>query len=458
MKLVKTLIIAAAVALPLIGAAQNNVAEEVAWIVGDQPIWKSDIEEAYQAMLSSRSQIQGDPYCFVPEQLAIEKLYLHQADIDTVEVNDAQVMAEVDAQINAFMTQLGSREKMEEYFHKSQAEIRRTLLETVRNRNRVQQVQRELTKDVSATPKEVRKYYETLTDEDMPYIPLSVEVQLLQVNPIIQRQEVEDVKARLREMADKVNAGESDFSTLAILYSEDHASAMQGGEIGFMGRGQLDANYAATAFNLSDPKKASKVVESEYGYHIIQLIEKRGDRVNSRHILLTPKVSDHDLNEALVRLDSVRMDIVDKGLFNFEAAIGYISQDKDTRSNRGMMVNDQTGSTQFQMSELPQEIAMVVDTMAVGQISKPFVMKDLKHNRDVVCLVKLASRTEGHRANLSDDYQRIRQMYEAQLMQKTLDDWLEKKINETYVRIEDGWRDCNFAHKGWIKESASDKR
>ena len=276
-------------------SAQNNVAEEVAWVVGDQPIWKSEIEEQYNNMQYEKASIKGDPYCTIPEQMAIEKLYLHQADIDTITVPDASVMAEVDARLNFYIQQLGSKEKMEQYFRKSMPEMREAMVDMVRNSYRVRQVQQELTKNVKATPSDVRKFYDELPKDSVPYVPMQVEVQILTLNPVIPRQEIEDVKARLRDFADRVNSGEKEFSTLAILYSEDKETGMRGGETGFMGRAHLDPEYAAVAFNLSDPKKVSKIVESQYGYHIIQLIEKRGDRINTRHILLRPKVSENDL-------------------------------------------------------------------------------------------------------------------------------------------------------------------
>ena len=202
------------------------------------------------------------------------------------------------------------------------------------------------------------------------------------LNPVIPRQEIEDIKARLRDYSNRVTSGESDFSTLAILYSED-GSSVRGGEIGFMGRGNLDPEYAAVAFNLNDPKKVSKIVESQYGYHIIQLIEKRGDRINTRHILLRPKVSDEDINKAIVRLDSIRTDIVENK-FTFEEATAVISQDKDTRNNKGIMVNDKTGTIRFEMSDLPKEVANAVNQLNPGEISKPFKMRDPKSNKDIV--------------------------------------------------------------------------
>lgn len=431
--------------------AQNNIAEEVAWVVGDTPIYKSEIEEMYQQMQYERTPINGDPYCVIPEQIAIEKLFLHQADLDTVEVPESVVLQEVDSRINYLVSNLGSKEKVESYFRKSMPEIRESMADMRRNGYRVQEVQRSLTKSLKTTPSDVRRYFDKLPADSIPYVPLQVEAQIITINPIIPVQEIEDVKARLRDFTDRVNRGESEFSTLAILYSED-GSSVRGGEIGFMGRGQLVPEYAAVAFNLNDPKKVSKIVETQYGYHIIQLIEKRGDRINTRHILLRPKVADADLIKAVNRLDSVRADIVDHKKFTFEEAAPYISQDKDTRNSRGMMVNEKNGTPRFEMADLPQEVAKVVDTLKVGEISHPFIMKDPKRNRDIVAMVKLSSRIEPHKANLADDYQLIKGMYENSARTKVLNDWIARKINDTYVRIEDGWRDCNFQHSGWLKK------
>ncbi len=443
---------AAAVAAAAWAITQNNIAEEVAWVVGDQPIYKSDIEETYQQMQYERTPIKGDPYCVIPEQLAIEKLFLHQADIDTVEVADAMVMQEVESRINYLISNLGSREKVESYFRKSLPEIKEQMIEMRRNNYKVQEVQRSLTKNLKTTPSDVRKYFDALPADSIPYVPMQVETQIITINPVIPVQEIDDVKARLRDFTDRVNKGESDFSTLAILYSQDTGSATRGGELGFMTKSQLVPEFAAIAFNLSDPKKVSKIVETPYGYHIIQLIEKRGERVNARHILLKPKVSDEELVKAINRLDSLRTDIVTNKKFTFEEAVPYVSQDKDTRNNRGTMVNERTGTSRFEMAQLPQEVGRVVDTLSVGEISKPFIMIDPKSNREIVAIVKLSNRIEPHKANLADDYQLIKDMYESAQKQRVIDKWIERKIKSTYVRIEDGWRDCEFQHQGWIKK------
>jgi peptidyl-prolyl cis-trans isomerase len=448
-KLKKTTIASLAAVMALAAlAANNNIVEEVAWMVGDQPIYKSEIEEAYQQMLYEKTPLKGDPYCVIPERLALEKLFLHQADIDTVEVQESMVAQAVDQRLNYLVTNLGSKEKVEEYFRKPYAEFREQMSESMRNQYRIQQVQSNISKDLKVTPSDVRKYFSTLPDDSIPFIPLQVEAEIITINPRIPQQEIDDIKARLRDYADRVNRGESEFSTLAILYSED-GSSVRGGEIGFLGKGHLEPEYAAVAFNLNDPKKASKIVETQYGFHIIQLIEKRGDRVNTRHILLRPKVAATDLNDAVARLDSLKAEI-NAGKFTFEEAT-VVSQDKDTRNNHGRMVNAESNTTRFEMSQLPQEVAKKINDMEVGEISDAFVMTDPKRNCDIVALVKLTARIPAHKANLSDDYQTIKGMYENAAKQRMVDEWIAKKIKDTYVKIEDNWIDCEFEHDGWLK-------
>ena len=442
-------------------AAIDNSAEEVAWVVGDQPIWKSEIEEAYQQMLSNNIAINGDPYCVIPEQLAIQKLYLHQADVDTVEVQASMVNQEVEQYINAYVSDLGSVEKLEQMFGKPISRIRQSLRESRTNSSRINMVQDKIVGDIKATPSDERKYFDALPADSIPYVPRKVEVEILTAAPAIPREEIENVKARLRDYADRVTRGESEFSTLAILYSDDPVSAARGGELGFQGRATYVPEFSAVAFNLNDPKKVSKVVETEFGYHIIQLIEKRGDRANFRHILLRPRVAEKDLEEAVIRLDSLRADITQNDI-PFEEAVIALSMDKDTRNNRGLMVvrdrsSENYGTSRFEMAELPQEVARQVNNMEPGQISQAFIMKDPKTNQEIVALVKLVARHEGHRATFADDYQLIKTMAENDQKQKKLEKWVESKIAETYVRIEDGWRNCDFVHKGWIKGNKNSK-
>lgn len=437
----------ALVVLPLM--AQNNVAEEVAWVVGDEPIFKSDIEEQYRQALDERIPINGNPYCVIPEQMAVDKLFLDQARIDTVEVQQSGISAEVENRINYFIANLGSKEKVEEYFRMPLPRLREKLNEVLSEQSCIQQVQSELTKNVKSTPADVRKFYNSISKDSLPYIPMQVEVQIITINPVIPQQEIDEVKSRLRDYAQQINSGEREFSTLAILYSEDQATAVYGGETGFQSKSVLLPEYATAAFNLNDTKRVSNIVETDDGYHIIQLIEKRGDRINTRHILLRPKVSDKDLTDALSRLDSVRTDIV-AGKYSFDEMALVISQDKDSRNNKGNMLNEKTHSGRFEMADLPTEVGKKINTMQPGDISEPFVMINPKTRREQVAIVRLNKRIDGHKADLAEDYMVIKEMCESRAKEKILRDWVVQKQKSVYVYIEESWRNCDFKYD-WLK-------
>ena len=431
--------------------AQNNVAEEVAWVIGDEPIFKSDIEEQYQQALYERVAIDGNPYCVIPEKMAVDKLFLDQARIDTVEVQASSISAEVESRINYFIANLGSKEKVEEYFRMPLPRLREKLNEVYSDQYSIQQVQNELTKNVKATPSEVRKYYNSLSKDSLPYIPMQVEAQIITINPVIPQQEIDEVKSRLRDYANQVNSGEREFSTLAILYSQDQSTAVYGGETGFQSRSVLLPEYATAAFNLNDNKRVSNIVETDDGFHIIQLIEKRGDRINTRHILLRPKVSDKDLTDALVRLDSVRADI-SEGKHTFEEMALLISQDKDSRNNNGNMLNEKNHSSRFEMADLPAEVGKKISTMQPGDVSEPFVMINPKTRREQLAIVKLVKRIDGHKADLAEDYMIIKEMCEADAKENILRNWVIKKQQSVYVYIEEGWRNCDFKYD-WLKKN-----
>lgn len=428
--------------------AQDNVIDEVVWVVGDEIILRSQVEEQYKNMQYEKQKIEGDPYCFIPEQMAVNKLFLHQAGLDSITVSDSQVMQDVDRRINFFIDNIGSKEKVEEYFGKPMHELRDLLTEMVRDQSIVQEMQRELVKDIKVTPSDVRRYYDIMPKDSVPFVPMQVEVQVMKLYPFIPQSDIDNIKARLREYTDRVMNGETEFSTLAILYSEDPGSARQGGETGFTGRAEWVPEFADAAFALNDPKKVSKIVETEFGYHIIQLVERRGDRVNVRHILLKPKASDTEKEKSIAKLDSIRNDIIN-GEFTFEEAVTALSQDKDTRNNHGLMVNPRTGISRFEMADLPQEIAKAIANLQPGEISKPFIMVDQKMGRDVAAIVKLKTRVPGHKANISDDYQMIKSIVENKKKGDFIEEWIKTKQKNTFVRIKDGWQNCEFKYDGW---------
>ena len=429
--------------------AQDNIIDEVVWVVGDEAILKSDIEQARLQAQYQGIKFSKDPYCVIPEQMAVQKLFLHQAEIDSIEVADTDVLSMVDKRINYYVQQVGSKEKFEEYMNMTSTQIREKWREEVRNEMIADKMKQEIVGDIKVTPAQVRRYFNQLPPDSIPYIPTQVEVQIITQQPKIPQAEIDRVKARLRDFTERITSGETQFSTLARLYSEDPGTARQGGEMDFMGRGQLVPEFAAVAFNLTDPKKVSKVVETEYGFHIIQLIEKRGDRIKVRHILLKPKVSEEDLNASVAHLDSIANDIR-TGKFTFESAALYLSDDKNSKNNNGLMPNSATGTSRFEMGQLPQEIAVVVDKMNIGEISEAFTMIDAQNGKEKCAIVKLKTRIPGHKATITDDYQRLKAVVLEKLQNEKIQKWIAEKQKTTYVRINEKWKNCDFEYPGWI--------
>ena len=427
----------------------QSVIDEVIWIVGDEAILRSEVEEERLRALYEGTTIPGDPYCFIPEQIAIQKLFLHQAALDSVEANESSVSHQVDMRLNYYINQIGSKEKMEEYFRKSSSEIREEMMTTVRNQMIIQQMQAKLTADIKPTPADIRRFYNSLPIDSIPMMPAQVEVQIISFEPPVPVEETERIKSRLREFTERVQSGSADFSMLARLYSEDTESAKRGGELGFVGKGQLVPEFAEVAFNLNDPKRVSRIVQTEYGYHIIQLIEKKGERINCRHILLRPRISATDKVNAIERLDSIRQRIQADSL-QFEQAVIQFSQDKNTVMNGGLMINPNTGSSRFEYQDLAPEIAKQIYALNEGEVSQPFVMMDQTKNREVCAIVKVKKKTDVHRANLSDDFQAIKAMLEAKLSEEYIHKWILKKQQSTYVQIDPEWQGCDFQYPGWI--------
>ena len=432
----------------------GTVIDEVIWVVGDEAILKSDVEMMRMQAAMEGVKWSGDPDCTIPEQIAVQKLFKHQAIIDSIEVTDADVAQEVEQQINYWLEMVdGSRERLEEYKHQSLSQIRNDLREELKDRQMVQQMKRKLVEDISVTPADVRRYFKDMPQDSIPFVPTEVEVQIVQQTPRITPEELNRVKEELREYTDRVNKGDASFQTLARLYSEDPGTARRGGELGLTGRGTLDPAFATVAFNLTDPKKVSKIVESEFGFHIIQLIEKRGDKVNVRHILRKPVVSDEEIEKTISRLDSIADDIRE-GKFTFEDAAPMLSDDKDTRFSKGLMSTSmsQTGytSSKFRMQDLPPEIAKAVDTLQVGEISRAFQMIN-QRGKTVCVIAKLKNRIDGHKATVTDDFQVLKEVVLQKRQSDRIHQWVVDKIKNVYTRLNDDYKDCNFEYEGWFK-------
>lgn len=430
----------------------GSIIDEVIWVVGDEPILKSDVEATRLQAEAMGNSFSGDPDCSIPEQIAVQKLFLHQAAIDSIEVTESEVMQGIDDQINSWISMIGSREKLEEYRKQTITQMRQSMHDDFKNQQLIQRMRAKLVEDIKVSPAQVRKYFKDLPADSIPFVPTEVEVEILTMQPKISLEETNRIKNQLREFTERVNKGETTFATLARLYSEDPGSARMGGEMDYMGRGVLDPAFANVAFNLTDPKKISKIVESEFGYHIIQLIDKRGDKIKCRHILLKPQVSQEAIDKSIGRLDSIASDIREKK-FTFEDAATMLSDDKDTKNNHGLMsnMNDEGSRTsRFQMKDLPTEVARMVDTMKVGSVSAPFTMVNTR-NKTTCAIVKLVSRTEGHRATITEDFQTMKNVVLAKERQEALHQWVVDKIKKTYVRMNDRYKDCKFEYQGWIK-------
>ncbi len=431
---------------------ESSVIDEVIWVVGDEPILKSDVEAMRMQGLAEGYSWGNDPECAIPEQLAVQKLFLHQAAIDSIEVTESEIASGIEQQISRWIQIAGSQEKLEEYKKQTVKEMRAEMHDDFKNQQLIEKMRKKVVENVNVTPADVRTYFRNLPADSVPFVPTEVEVQVIERQPKIKQEEINRVKNQLRDFTERVNKGESSFAALARLYSEDPGSARQGGEMDYVGRGILDPAFANVAFNLTDPNKISKIVETEFGYHIIQLIDKRGDKIKVRHILLKPKVSQDEIDEAVNHLDSVAADIR-AGKFTFEDGATVLSDDKNTKNNKGLMSNSTNDgmTSRFQMKDLPTEVARVIDTMKVGEISAPFEMVSRSNGKTVVAIVKLKSRVEGHKATITEDFQVMKDVVLAKQREKVLNDWVVDKIKHTYVKMKDRYKNCNFEYQGWIK-------
>lgn len=430
--------------------SQNyKVIDQVIWVVGDEPILYSDIENEIQRRKYEKTPIEGDPYCTIPEQIALQKLFIAGAKLDSLTVSDAAVDQQVDARIRFFISQIGSKEKLEEYFNRPLNKLKEEMANNVRDQLLVQQMQQHIVSDVRISPQDVKRFYDKMPKDSIPNIPEMVEVQIIGLFPEITAAEEERIKSQLRDFREKIESGSYQFSTLAILYSEDRGSALQGGELGFMTKGKLVPEFANMAFSLYDKNKVSRIVKTEFGYHIIQLIERKNDQVNCRHILLVPKVGLKEKENASNKLDSIAT-AIRMGETTFGEAALTFSEDENSKQNEGIMINPQNGTTKFQLQNLPSDIAKVVYTMKEGEISAPFMYKN-ESGKEMVCIVRLKSRIKAHKANPQDDYQALKDMVTASKNQELIEKWIKEKQQETFIQIAPEYKNCQFRYPGWIK-------
>ena len=421
--------------------AQQQVIDKIVAVVGKNIIMQSDIEEQYMqyrlqgGIKGSASSIR----CEILEDQLFRKLMLNQAELDSIEVTDTQIESEMDYRIRYYLAQLGSQEKVEKYFNKTMAEIKDELRTIIRDQKMIEEVQRKIVDGVSATPSDVREFFSSIPSDSIPMVSAQYEIAELVKKPPITLDEKLEVKDRLYGLRSRILKGER-FSTMALLYSEDPGSAKKGGELGFKGRGELVPEFEAAAFALKDGE-ISEVVETEYGYHIIQMIERRGDYVNVRHILLTVKVSPEALQQAYNELDSIA-NLIRNDSITFDEAVRQFS-DEDDKVNGGYLVNPNNGSTLFSAEDLDQQVSVVVNRLQVGEVSNPVPMKT-KNDKDAYRLLIIKKKTTPHKANLKDDYALIQQWTMQKLRQDAINKWIEAKSSKAYVKIGDDYCGCDF--------------
>ena len=428
--------------------AQDKVVDQIVAIVGSNPILKSDIEQQVMDAKAQGVTTEGDIKCEILEKLLEQKLLLAEAELDTnIVVTDNQINQNMDRRLKYFIENIGSEKEVEKYFKKSINQLKAEMSDMIKEQLKTEQMQQKITKNVTTTPSEVRNYFRQLPKDKIPMIGSQVEYAQITVLPVITEQEDMEVKSKLREFKRRVENGEN-FATLAVLYSEDPGSARNGGEMDYVGRAMLDPAFATEAFNLKIGA-VSKVVRSEFGYHIIQLIDKRGEKIKCRHILIRPKIDPKELDKAKGRIDSLVSFIAKKTITWDQAAYMY-SSDKNSRNNGGLVTSQKTGSTKFLMEDLDPDVSKLIPNLQVGQVSEPFLGMDDKQ-RQVYKVIKLLSRTNAHPANLQEDYQHMSEIFLEKKKEDTYRTWLAKQQAKTYIHIDDLYSNCNFKLKSWKK-------
>jgi peptidyl-prolyl cis-trans isomerase SurA len=426
----------------------QQLVESVAGIVGNEVIFLSEVEGAVaqQRAQGDRSSIET-LRCKLFENILVQKLFLDQARIDSIEVKESAVEAELNYTLNNYIRSIGSEKALEEYLKKSMVEIRMDLTKSLVNQEIERQVQQKIAENIKVTPDDVKRYFQGIPKDSLPLVPARVQLSIIQLDPPAREESKLAARQKLLELRSRILAGES-FSTLAILYSEDIESAKQGGEIGYATRGEVEKEYADAAFSLNK-NTVSKIIETKNGFHIIQMIDRKGDMVNTRHILIRSRVMPDEAVKAINKLDSIANKIRKDSITFAKAAIIFSSH-KDSRINGGKLVIPSSRETWHKLDELDKETYIFVRDMKVGEISKPFRTTD-ENGNVVFRIVKVDDQMPAHVVDLKNDYQ---ELYNAALMNKrskTYQQWINKKIGITYIKISDEFKSCDFQTKGWLK-------
>lgn len=428
--------------------AQPKLIDGVIALVGKEIVLKSDLDQSVEAQKRQNPAIEIEQ-CRVFEDLLMEKLLLHQAELDSVEVGEEEVQANIDRRIQVFIQQIGSKEKLEQYYGKSILEIKEEMAPLIKNQLTAQRMLQEINGDVEITPSEVREYFNSIPKDSLPLINAEVEYAEIVLYPKVSDAAKQDAIDKLKEIKGRIENGSS-FSTMAVLYSEDPGSSRNGGEYKGIKRGQFVKEFEAVAFNLA-LNEISEPFKTEYGYHIVQVQRKIGQELDLRHILVKPKISNENLNVCKDRLDSIRNLILMDSLTFAEAAEEY-SDSEDSRLNGGKVMNPQTGDSKWETGQLDKNIFYALESIEEGTISDPVLFRT-PDEKEGYKLIKLIDRSEAHVAAMATDYQRIKQIALAMKKQRELEDWTKEKITDTYVRVNNDYLQCTFERQ-WINNSS----
>lgn len=425
----------------------QNVIDQVVAIVGGERILLSDIEQEVLRMKMQGALTGDNDRCQLLEQMLTHKLLVNQSKIDSIEVNIASIESEIDRRLKYFINQIGSEKALENYFNKPMYEIKDDLREVIEEQQLSQQMRQKIIDKVKITPSEVKSFYKNTPTDSLPKIPEQYELQQILIFPPSSAEAKFQVKEKLLEIRERILKGER-FSTLAVAYSEDRASAIRGGELGFRSRDELVKAFADVAFGLKEGQ-VSQIVETEYGFHIIQMIESKGDKVNVRHILMKPQFSSDMTAQAIAKLDSIAT-LIKSDSIKFEHAAMRFSEDKKSNLNGGLVINLYTNTSLFEKEHLQPSDFYVIRDLKVGEMSAPFESRD-EHANVVFKIVKIKRIVKAHTANIKDDYDVIQGLAKQSMESDILKEWIEKKQRVTFIRIEPSFKSCKFESKGWIK-------
>ncbi len=440
----------------LISQNKGKIVDEVIWMIGDEPILLSDVEYQKLRILSEGKSLPENADCLFSEQLAIQMLFLNKAKSDSITIDESMIRRYIESDVQNMISQVGSKEKLEEYFGKNIAQIKEDRLRMARNNEIVRTMQQKIVSNISVTPTEIRSFYNSTPIDSIPFIPNQIEIQILIRKPEINLEEIDRVKRKLRGFKEKILKKEASFSMLARLYSEDQRTASLGGEYGFVAKTSLEKEFSNVVFNLNNNNKISPIIETEEGFHLVQLIEKKGNLINFRHILLRPNIENGKLEKEITLLDSISNKIKSKDL-NFDQAVFDYSQDENTINNAGLLINNNYqsntgGSSFFTLEELPQEISREANLLKKGEISSPFILKNKKGNKEVA-IIKIKNKKEGHRATISSDFQIIKNLALIVKREKVIKNWIKEQQKKTFIEINSRFSSCKFEYPNWIHEN-----